>query len=93
MRVEGPFFPLAPIKQSAKWVHAWAVPSDADVAIMTSNTFELEYPPRSGRRQSFPEVDRAQWFDLETAREKILASQRALLEQLERADRDRLLPS
>jgi predicted NUDIX family NTP pyrophosphohydrolase len=81
---EGPFVPLAPVKQSKKTVYAWATESDADVAALTSNTFSLEYPPRSGKFREYPEVDAAAWFDLVTAREKILAGQRPLLDQLER---------
>ena len=83
--VAGLFLPLVPVKQSAKTVQAWAVEGDADVASLVSNTFEMEYPPRSGRTRSFPEVDRAGWFDLAAAREKILAGQRGLLDQLEHA--------
>lgn len=82
---EGPFTPLVPVKQPAKWVHAWAAQGDGDVSSIVSNTFEIEYPPRSGRLRTFPEVDRAGWFDLATAREKIIPGQRDLLDQLERA--------
>jgi len=84
-QTDGPFMPLTPVKQSGKIVHAWASPAEGDAATIVSNTFELEFPPRSGRRQTFPEVDRAGWFDLATAREKIVAGQRGLLDQLERA--------
>jgi predicted NUDIX family NTP pyrophosphohydrolase len=80
--VDGPFTPLTPVKQSAKWVHAWTAEFDCDASAIVSNTFEIEYPPRSGRFKEFPEVDKAEWFDLETAAEKILPSQRPLLEQL-----------
>lgn len=81
--VAGPFIALAPVKQSNKWVHAWAAESDGDTSAIVSNTFTIEYPPRSGRMQEFPEVDRAEWFDLATAREKILPSQRPFVDQLE----------
>jgi predicted NUDIX family NTP pyrophosphohydrolase len=64
-------------------VHAWAVEGDCDADAIRSNTFEMEYPPRSGRWQTFPEADRAGWFTLPQAREKILPSQRPLLDQLE----------
>jgi predicted NUDIX family NTP pyrophosphohydrolase len=81
--VAGPFTPLAPVQQSAKVVHAWAVAGDYDVSKITSNTFEIEFPPRSGRMQRFPEVDRAGWFDLTTARKKILSAQRHFIDELE----------
>jgi predicted NUDIX family NTP pyrophosphohydrolase len=74
---------LATVKQSGgKLVHAFAGEGDCDVANIRSNTFEIEWPPRSGRTQSFPEIDRAAWFTLDEARERILASQRPLLEAL-----------
>lgn len=79
----GEFLPLAPIRQAGgKVVHAWAVESDFDPATLRSNTFELEWPPRSGRRQAFPEVDRAAWFPLDVARRKILKGQLPLLDEL-----------
>jgi predicted NUDIX family NTP pyrophosphohydrolase len=84
LTAEGPFTPLALVKQLGKVVHAWAAEGEGDVSAITSNTFQIEYPPRSGRFRSFPEVDKARWFDLATAREKILNSQRDLLDQLER---------
>jgi predicted NUDIX family NTP pyrophosphohydrolase len=84
-RPSGPFIPLAPLQQSGgKIVHVWAVESDFDPSSLSSNLFEMEWPPRSGRRRSFPEVDRAGWFDLATASQKILASQGAVLQNLER---------
>jgi predicted NUDIX family NTP pyrophosphohydrolase len=74
---------LAPIRQAGgKQVHAWAVEGAADPAAMRSNSFVLEWPPRSGRMQAFPEADRAGWFPLAEARRKILKSQLPLLEQL-----------
>jgi predicted NUDIX family NTP pyrophosphohydrolase len=83
--IAGEFRPLAPIRQSGgKIVHAWAVAGDCDAATITSNTFDLEWPPRSGRVQAFPEVDRAQWFGLAAAREKINPAQRGLIDELER---------
>jgi len=79
-----PLRPLGEIRQSGgKRVHAFMVAGDLDVAAVTSNTFEMEWPPRSGRRQTFPEVDRAGWFLLPAARVKILASQCPLLARLE----------
>lgn len=81
----GAFRPLAPIRQSGgKIVHAWAVESDFDAATVKSNTFDLEWPPRSGRIQAFPEIDRGGWFDLAVARAKINPAQRALLDEVER---------
>lgn len=80
---EGHFRPLAPITQAGgKVVQAWAVEGDLDPAALQSNTFDIEWPPRSGRRQSFPEVDRAAWFPLEVARQKINPAQVALLDEL-----------
>lgn len=80
----GTFIPLAPIKQkSGKIVRAWAVEGDWDPTQLKSNTFSLEWPPRSGKSQQFLEVDRAAFFDLELARTKINPAQIALLEELE----------
>jgi predicted NUDIX family NTP pyrophosphohydrolase len=81
-----PFLPLGEIVQkSGKRVTAWAVSGDGDPAQLRSNTFEMEWPPRSGRRQDFPEVDRIEWYGLEEARRKIIAAQRLLLDRLEQA--------
>jgi predicted NUDIX family NTP pyrophosphohydrolase len=71
--------PLRPVTASGKTVHAWLVEADLDVTDIVSNTFEIEWPPRSGRMQSFPEVDRAGWFDAATAAEKIHKGQRPIL--------------
>ncbi len=86
--LEGEFLALQPVRQKAgKEVYAWALEGDLDPSAIISNTFELEWPPRSGRYQSFPEVDRGEWFDLSTAREKINAAQEALIVELkERLD-------
>jgi predicted NUDIX family NTP pyrophosphohydrolase len=79
----GPYVPLTPIRQQGgKLVQAWAFQGDCDAESLKSATFSLEWPPRSGRRQEFPEVDRAGWFSLEEARRKILPGQVALLEEL-----------
>ena len=76
--------PLGEVRQAGgKVVHAWAVPGDLDVTRTTSNTFELEWPPHSSKMQTFPEIDRAAWFDLETARRKIIPTQRAFIDRLE----------
>ncbi len=79
----GTFEPLTAVRQrSGKWVHAFAVTADLDADAIVSNTFELEWPPRSGRLQTFPEVDRAAWFPIDEARERIHPGQRPLLEEL-----------
>ena len=80
----GAFISLSPVRQTGgKIVHVWAVESDFDPASLKSNLFEMEWPPKSGSRRSFPEVDRAAWFDLETAGRKILPSQAIVLQQIE----------
>lgn len=74
---------LGSIRQRAgKVVEAWAAEGEFDPAALASNTFSMEWPPHSGSQQEFPEVDRAEWFDLETAREKILPAQAELLDRL-----------
>ena len=79
----GPFLPLAPIVQKGgKIVHAWAFQGDCDTAAIRSNTFTMEWPPKSGRQQEFPEIARAEFFDLATARKKIKAAQDAFLDQV-----------
>jgi predicted NUDIX family NTP pyrophosphohydrolase len=80
---DGDFVALTPVKQkSGKMVHAWALEADFDLSSFASNMFEIEWPPRSGRRQAFPEIDRIGWFDMATAMLKILGYQRPLLEEL-----------
>jgi predicted NUDIX family NTP pyrophosphohydrolase len=84
LTIDGPFQPLAPIKQrGGKTVYAWAVEADLDVSHVKSNTFTIEWPPRSGKQQEFREVDRAEWFPLDIAVEKINEGQRQLLRQLQ----------
>lgn len=81
--VDGRFVELGTEKQpSGKIVHAWALEGDLDPGKIVSNTFSLEWPPRSGKMQEFPEVDRGEWFDPEAARKKITTGQRPLLERL-----------
>lgn len=81
--VTGEFLPLRPIRQAAgKLVHAWALRAPFDPAQLKSNTFSMEWPPRSGNQRMFPEVDRAAWFPLSEARVKMLNSQTPLLDQL-----------
>ena len=83
LRLEGPFTPLTPIKQAGgKIVQAWAVEGDCDPSAIKSNTFAMEWPPKSGRQQEFPEIDRAAWFRLDEAREKILKGQMGLVDEL-----------
>jgi len=87
--VTGSFLPLQTVRQAGgKVVHAWAVEGDCEAASVRSNTFTLEWPPRSGQTREFPEVDRAAWFELPEARQRILASQVPLLDQLEQLTAD-----
>lgn len=82
-RAEGKFIELKPVTQKGgKVVHAWAVEGDLNPAHIHSNTFEMEWPPRSGKFQTFPEVDRAEFFRMAEAREKINPAQWAFLEEL-----------
>lgn len=69
------------VKQSGKTVHAWTFTGEWDPAKLVSNTFELEWPPKSGRMETFPEVDRAEFFSAEQAYEKILAAQRPFVDR------------
>jgi len=79
----GEFQPLGTLKQpSGKIIHAWAAESDFDCAKVKSNLFEMEWPPKSGRKAEFPEVDRAGWFSIEEARRKILKGQQPFLDRL-----------
>jgi len=82
-RPDGKFLPLGEVVQAGgKIVTAWALEGDFDPATLTSNRFELEWPPKSGREVSFPEVDRAQWFSPAEAQQKILAAQREFMTRL-----------
>lgn len=79
----GEFKPLQPITQkSGKVVKAWAVRGDLDESAITSNLFDVEWPPRSGKKQSFPEIDRVGWFTYDIATEKIIPAQLPLLTEL-----------
>jgi predicted NUDIX family NTP pyrophosphohydrolase len=81
--IDGTFMPLSPIRQpGGKTVHAWAVEGDCDPAAIRSNTFSMEWPPRSGRQREFPEIDRGEWFGLEEAEGRISKGQRGFLDQL-----------
>jgi predicted NUDIX family NTP pyrophosphohydrolase len=85
LAIDGDFMALTPVKQTGgKVVHAWAVEGDCNAEVIKSNTFSMEWPPRSGHRKEFPEVDQARWFSLEIAKEKILTAQVKLLEEMER---------
>ncbi|BCA52973.1 Phosphohydrolase [Nitrospira sp. KM1] len=83
--LQGEPIPLSKLQQpGGKVISAWAVSGDLDPANVKSNMFTLEWPPRSGRLQEFPEIDRAMWFDLPTAKSKLLAGQQPFLDQLQR---------
>ncbi|MGE5300707.1 MAG: NUDIX domain-containing protein [Acidobacteriota bacterium] len=85
--VSGTFIPLSPVRlKSGKLVHAWAIEGDCDPEAIRSNTFSMEWPPKSGRQQEFPEIDRATWLDLEEAKGKINKGQAPLLEELGRLE-------
>ena len=82
--VSGKGIALTPLKQpSGKVIMAWAVEGEVDPASLRSNTFSMEWPPKSGKLQEFPEVDRGMWCDLATARKKLLPGQHAFLDQLQ----------
>lgn len=82
--IEGDLARLDPVKQpGGKTVNAWMVEADMDPDELVSNTFQMEWPPRSGRIRQFPEVDRAAWFSLDEARMRILKGQVPLIDQLE----------
>lgn len=84
--VSGPFVPLGSLKQpSGKNVSVWAFESDCDPAALVSNDFDMEWPPKSGRKALFAETDRAGWFSLEEAREKLTRGQVGFLGALEKA--------
>jgi predicted NUDIX family NTP pyrophosphohydrolase len=83
LKVEGSFLPLGTVKQpGGKTITAWSVAAKPDPSLVRSNTFHMEWPPKSGRTQEFPEIDKAAWFSLEEARKKILKGQIDFLERL-----------
>lgn len=85
IQIQGHFLSLTPLKQkSGKLVYAWAVEADLDPGKVKSNKFEIEWPPKSGRKAAFPEVDRAEWLNLEEAKKKIIPGQLRFIEELER---------
>jgi predicted NUDIX family NTP pyrophosphohydrolase len=80
---EGPYQPLGGVKaHHHKLIYVWAVEHDCDPAAIVSNAFAIEWPPRSGKRAEFPEVDRAAWFDLPAARDAIVPAKRRFLDDL-----------
>jgi predicted NUDIX family NTP pyrophosphohydrolase len=82
-QVDGDFTPLTPLEQpSGKIVSAWTVEGDCDASKIKSNTFLMEWPPRSGKKQEFPEVDRAEWFTIDMAKKKLLKGQVGFIEEL-----------
>ena len=84
--VEGQFIDLGTIRQpSKKIVHVWALKSDVDAALATSNIFTMEWPRKSGIMREFPEIDKAEWFDFEKARKKILKGQAGFMDRLMKA--------
>jgi predicted NUDIX family NTP pyrophosphohydrolase len=85
LQPNGPFLDLAPIQQkSGKIVHAWALAGDCDPGQIKSNSVTMEWPPRSGQTQEFPEVDRAEFFTVAEAKRKINPAQAALIDELQR---------
>jgi len=83
MQPKGPFVQLTPVKlKSGKIVHTWACEGDINPADIRSNTFTMEWPPHSGRRMQFPEIDRGEWFGPEGAREKLSIQMMAVVEEL-----------
>src|ERR1035437_4189731 len=81
--VSGEFAAMTPVKQkNNKLVYAYAINRDLDVSSIKSNTFEIEWPPKSGKHQEFPEVDKAEWFEFQTAKQKINEAQGEILEEL-----------
>lgn len=81
--VNGNFIPLKTVKyKNGKMIYSWAIKGDVDENKVQSNTFPLEWPPKSGKYINVPEIDKAQWFDIETARQKIIPAQAPLLDDL-----------
>jgi predicted NUDIX family NTP pyrophosphohydrolase len=83
VRLSGRFIELSPVKlKSGKKIYAWALEMDLDASNISSNTFEMEWPPKSGKMQSFPEVDRAGWFDVQAALEKVNEAQQSFIREV-----------
>lgn len=84
LKASGEFIELTPLKQkSGKLVYAWALQKDIDPEKIKSNHFEIEWPPKSGTKRSFPEIDKADWYELDEARKKILEGQASFITELE----------
>ena len=82
-KLSGDFIELMPVKQkSGKIIYAWAVKGDIDASAIQCNTFEIEWPPHSGKLQSFAEIDKGEWFFTDEAKQKINPSQAALVDEL-----------
>jgi len=87
--VSGDFIAMTPVKQkNNKIVYAFAINGDLDVSGTKSNTFEMEWPPKSGKRQLFPEIDKAGWFEFQTAKQKIIEAQGEIIDELLRKIND-----
>jgi predicted NUDIX family NTP pyrophosphohydrolase len=85
IELKGDFIELTPVTQkSGKLVYAWAKEHDVDPAEIKSNSFEIEWPPKSGKKKVFPEIDKAAWYGLGEAKKKIIPAQAALIEELEK---------
>jgi predicted NUDIX family NTP pyrophosphohydrolase len=83
IEIDGDFHPLKPLRQnSGKIVFAWAVEADINAEKIESNLFEMEWPPQSGKKKMFPEVDRAEWFSIQQAKQKIHKGQAAFIDEL-----------
>lgn len=80
--ISGEYIPLKPVKTKSKLIYAFAIRSDFDTSKIKSNTFKMEWPPNSGNIQEFPEIDKGDWFDVNTAKIKLLPSQLPILEEL-----------
>ena len=84
VKAQGKFIGLTPVKQkSGKIIYVWALQGDFDTTAIKSNTFEMEWPPKSGKKKLFPEIDKAAWFDTQEAENKIIAGQIPFLTELE----------
>ncbi|MGQ0828311.1 MAG: NUDIX domain-containing protein [Bacteroidota bacterium] len=85
MDISGEFIPLTPLKQkSGKTIYVWLLEGDLDPTKIISNTFELEWPPKSGIKKQFPEIDKVEWFNMKKAKEKIIPGQLGFIEEMER---------
>lgn len=81
--IDGNFLELTPLKQkSGKWIYAWAVEGNIEVADIISNEFEMEWPPKSGKLKNFTEIDRGGWFNVSAAKQKIVPGQVQFIEEL-----------